>query len=350
MININKQDNSIDEVLLNNFIVENYNFPLDETLLIDKNNIHHIINENFNGLIKYDFSVENRKIIYYQSPSLFIIIKNDNIIKAYSEKITDMYVLFKLIKPLIKIGYSTSVILNKMFYTKSLRVNKEKIDLNEFDDVNELYFPYIKNINNLFKSFLESKESIIIINGNSGTGKSKFSSLYIKFLYNNFLNENKLINIIYLENDDIAITDDFWMYLEDKKIDLVILDDTLVLKNENFVNKLLSYTDGIIKNKTKFIFSGTKIELNSLNEGFRENRIFNLFTFRDLTLKEAFLIWDDNKLPKNRFVEIFTNKDVKKSTLSKLIWEEKNNTKNDFSIDSDIKKEISNNSIGFLNK
>lgn len=181
--------------------------------------------------------------------------------------------------------------------------------LRKEDISNEKYYPYL-NIDLLFKRFYESDENILIMVGEPGLGKSKFSNLAAFYLGHNvniFKPENSTLNIVSVQSIRVLSLEKFWRFLEENKINLVILDDLDFmlsprdleersemdrLKND-FLNNFLSFTDGLIKNKTKFIIT-TNQDYSSIDSALmRKGRLFDLIQLRRLKETEAKNIWTD---------------------------------------------------------
>lgn len=195
-----------------------------------------------------------------------------------------------------------------------------------------------------------SDETILILSGKTGTGKSKFISYILKYLIDNpkilglssdstFASAKDYISVAYIKNEKILASDEFWVQMKEKSYDLVILDDLDYFlsprkqsvdsikedEKDKFVSELLSFTDGLIKNKTKFIIS-TNRDIDAVDEALqRPGRLFDIFSFKDLSNEEALIIWVKNKLKKKCFIKGFSNGSVLQAELGKKISSYKKN-------------------------
>lgn len=213
---------------------------------------------------------------------------------------------------------------NVNFITFSLNGNKISdynitLKLEDFKDDVEEYYPYI-NTEELFKQFTESNENILVISGIPGTGKTRAANLYIKWLLKNpevckkfKLHDDTIegvsdvfsFTVGYVKNEEVLAHDQFWETLTRFNPALVFLDDAdyslTSRKNEiqtarddnknKFLSQLLSFTDGITKNNTKFIIT-TNLEVADIDTAvLRKGRTFDILKFRQLKVEEAKSIW-----------------------------------------------------------
>lgn len=131
--------------------------------------------------------------------------------------------------------------------------------------------------------------------------------------------------------------DEFWRTLQKDLPDFVILDDldymltkrdSEVMTNDDakknaFLNQLLSYTDGVQKNRTKFIIT-TNQHFDDVDTALlRKGRLFDILEFRKLTNDEALKIWLEQELKEDEFHILFQG-DVLQSDLGSEIAKRKN--------------------------
>jgi hypothetical protein len=351
MVYVSKVENTLEETLFSNYIIKNYSFSLLNINVISTINIKDILEEEFNDIKEYKFSNNYEEYKYLQNNDFLITVKSNSEIKILDIYTKDLENLTKLSEIVNNFKYNNSnlhkLFFHKLFYNLKggFIIKKKEITLDQITHITEEYYPYIENVNNLFKNFKLSNEQIIFINGDIGTGKTKFSTLYLNYLHNNLKQD---INVISIDNISIVDKDEFWLYIEDKEIDLIVLDDVDGIEtNKEFVSKILNYTDGMLKNKTKFIISGASINFSNLNKGFRDNRVFKFLTFRDLSKDEAKNIWLSHNLNIDIFNTLFKSSKIKKSLLSKKIFELTNNIMNEYKISEDIEKSNNSKLIGF---
>lgn len=217
-----------------------------------------------------------------------------------------------------------------------LDTNTQAITKGFFYDSKDYYYPYI-DVDDLFNSFFKSSQNILILLGESGTGKSKLEILGINYLLEHpeLIKDNKRNHeIAHVVNPKVLTSDEFWSNLVTHNTQLVIIDDLDyylcsragevispedVLKNE-FLKKLLTFSDGIRNVNTKFIISSNQ-ELKDIDNALlRKGRLFDLLNLRRLTNNEALAIWRKEGLTDDTFK--FTD-DVLASDLSQAVIETK---------------------------
>jgi hypothetical protein len=200
----------------------------------------------------------------------------------------------------------------------SLETMVERFDDKILSNVSKSYYPYI-NTNLLFDQFFTSNENILILAGAPGLGKSKLTTLALKYAQKNInkspQGHDEFISVGIVKSVDILSQDKFWVELEKNSHDFVIIDDLDymltkrdaeivttedVIKN-SFLNQFLSFTDGITHNNVKFIIT-TNQNLSELDPAIlRKGRLFDILELRPLKNEEALSIWKEHGLPKAKF-------------------------------------------------
>ena len=160
------------------------------------------------------------------------------------------------------------------------------------------YIPYI-DTDEMFKQFFGGDENILLLVGKSGTGKSKLTSIAIEYLASNRANSSNR-TVATISDANILLNDFFWYQIRDNRIDLVILDDFDFMlgsrdsedtKHNKFLSKFLTFTDGVRKNKIKFIVT-TNQEYRDMDKAIlRKGRLFDVIEMRELSLEEGLEIW-----------------------------------------------------------
>lgn len=165
-----------------------------------------------------------------------------------------------------------------------------EIELKNDQTVHDAYYPFIKGgIESYFDRFLASSESIIILLGPPGTGKSSF----LRYL----LSSRNLSSTITYEEELLKKDRLFISHLIPgwSNSDVLILEDAdiLLMSRESssnaVMNKLLNVSDGIIKIMSKKIIFTTNLpSVKDVDEAIlRPGRCFDVLEFRELTYKEA---------------------------------------------------------------
>lgn len=389
-------ESDIFDTLYDKFIIENYNCTVDYHQIEPKKISEFIKNlqeNNFKFKI-YKFFQYNTLSLYIQSDDFLIIIVKESKktpIYIYANNLEILEKLYNIFKPFeykntpeLKIKW-TDIIMTARGPSATTKV----LEYDDFKNINELYYPFL-DINLFMREFIYGDENILILCGEPGTGKSKFASLIIKKLLQNekyfeyfsnlskknhsknnneldlidledfiddmyisnfeIKNHNNYYHVLSTKNIDIVSSDEFWD--KAKNNDLVILDDLdflLSSRNENredvqknqFLSNLLSFTDGIQKNKTKIIITTNQPFDTIDNALLRKGRLFAILEFRPLSKKEALKIWESENLDKKDFNKIFKDKDkIKHDELGHEIQKFKRNKKllrkKDFILDESI--------------
>ena len=326
-----------DAIIIYNDFKEGYVFPI-ENLDMKAEKLNSFISdlnqtENFT---KYDYSRSKNNVFYkYISENMIIYVRGNKIdilmdFYTKTEKVSEdaFKIYMKYTEP------SSGV---ECFYT-SYFMNGNQVDSNskvktleDFNYISELYYPYIRT-DVMFEQFFTGDENILLLVGEPGIGKSKLSSLALKFAFQNtqFLPydkqkdnpglEEQYISAGYVKSTEVLSDDKFWRQLEKGLYDFVIIDDldymltkrdaelqTAEDKTKNdFLNQFLSFTDGVEKNHTKFIIT-TNQRYDDIDSALlRKGRLFNILELRSLDKAEALAIWLSNKLSEKEFNELYS--------------------------------------------
>lgn len=158
-------------------------------------------------------------------------------------------------------------------------------------------------LNNDFKN---SKESILFLTGKPGVGKTSF----IRYMLKNYkmtkpksagsFIDEEMPNVAYIKDTALMAESEFWSTMASKKFDLIIFDDldnALSSReegnNSNFVNNLLSYSDGIFGITSRIVIT-TNMEVKNIDQALlRPGRCFDFLELNPLTSQEALRIWQE---------------------------------------------------------
>ena len=326
-----KKTETLEDLLFDKFISENYNhsFSLD---LVNKKKLQKILKRK--SLENFIFETSPKLYIeYYNSDEIFIILSS-----SYSDKECSISVFSKTLKELnlmyveiyeksvkellmkedILINFTTFNMINGALVSSTNRMDKDV-----FEDISPDFYPFL-NTETFVEEFISKQENILVLSGDTGVGKTKFASLILKLSINKYdllnktrqksirdfyeINGFKELNIAYLKNEDILSSDQFWNSLKQQQFDYILLDDLdymisprkqnvsneLEVRSSKFVSQLLSFTDGIIANNTKFILTSNKESKEIDKALMRSGRMFDILSFRQLSYKEAFSIFKKN--------------------------------------------------------
>ncbi len=155
------------------------------------------------------------------------------------------------------------------------------------------FYPWLQgsSVEEFLDNYYKSEESILLLYGNPGTGKSNL----LKFLLHKY-NDSALITY----QDDIRDLDKMFSYfLKSTEKFLIIEDaDEFLVKRQNgntSMKRLLNIADGLTSNKDKkVIFTTNLTNLNSIDPALiREGRCYGTFKFDLLAQEEAKLVAKD---------------------------------------------------------
>lgn len=215
--------------------------------------------------------------------------------------------------------YKKGDIAKKTFYKYS----------NEFSYIIPNLYPWL-DINKLVDAFTESNENILILTGDPWVGKTTL----VKYLITHFIEKNGVkddddVTIAYCKDEKMVEDDEFWIDLNMSEYNLLILDDfdnglaprTENQKDNSFVSKLLSFSDGVLDSKVKVIIT-TNRDLDAIDSAImRPWRCFDVLKLRSLSVPEALDVWTKNlELSQESFDTIFDS-DYEKITQSHLMSE-----------------------------
>ena len=202
-------------------------------------------------------------------------------------------------------------------------------EIGDFSGVSKLYYPFL-NTDEMFKQYFISKDKLLLLAGEPGTGKTKIVDLMMQYCIKKpemlgytqeEIDEGVDISIGYVKNIDVLHLDNFWGHLSAVEYDIVILDDVdhMLIDRKNpintgddvnrkkFISHFLSFTDGIFDKKTKFVIT-TNQEVSSIDRAIlRKGRCFDILKFRRLTNKEGMHIWKESNLKEEIYQEEFAD-------------------------------------------
>jgi len=311
-----------DALVFNNIVNDEYTNPIEDL------SIKH---DEFNDFIKsielynftiYDFTSGKRVLKYYKSDKAMLIVSGTHsktlFLDIYTKTLEDSEKIFKQYNKYSTDDESDGIFITNYFIENgSVQNSVERLEKSDYK-ANKLYYPYIKT-DSMFNQFFGNQENILLLCGKPGTGKSKMVSLMFNYMIDNveFLPNSKdkdedllIPDIAYVKNIEVLANDSWWKQISNRNYDLVVLDDLdffLTSRNKEvqthedelknkFLSQFLSFTDGIIKNNTKFVIT-TNQEYNDIDNALlRKGRLFDILELRTLNNDEAQNIWKDNNL------------------------------------------------------
>lgn len=311
--------------------------------------------KNKENLDEYDYTISKHNIeVTYKSNNIIICVSGSTksiYLDIYSKNEEKLNFLFKTYMKYYEVNISEIECFFDSYYLRNGQVDSNTVIkyFKDFKDLDEDYYPYI-DLDIMYEQFAVGYENILLCVGDPGLGKSKLASMILKYA---FLNpeklpydklsegsdiDNQFINVAYVKSPEILSKDEFWRKLENLTPDFVIIDDLdyMLTKRDaeiqthedtiknNFLNQFLSFTDGVNKNKTKFIIT-TNQPYDSIDTAIlRKGRIFDILELRKLKKEEAKNIWLNKELDISDFEKIFNDDYILSADLGSEIAKRKN--------------------------
>lgn len=331
----------LEDVMLQNYIADNYIFPIVNAAVREEKLEEFIktIEKKYPDTIttKVDFNVTSKFIYQEAEGKFFIELSTDAKNKTYLLNIygttyaiaSDIYDLSKHYEP-SAMGIYIEVDHYFLDGQGNMNTRKEFVEKSDIVDVSKMYYPYL-DTDVLFKKYAISSESILLLAGQPGVGKTKLVALLQNYIFDNpgifdfkkdTVSGEMYFKAAYIKNEEILARDTFWEELNKSKYTLIFLDDadncllprdSEVYTSEDanrkkFISQLLSFTDGIDENKTKIIITTNRNIDNIDTAILRRGRTFDILEMQPLSYGEAKEIWEVSDLPSEEFDELFKDK------------------------------------------
>lgn len=331
-------DDSISTRLFAKWVCERYSFSLDKVTRIQEETMDYFSNEKIFDQRLNLKGGSFKNCIVYNSDAMIVF--TQRIIESDLEKVDTFFELFTKDVEVFKryyeniVNYDETVKANNIqveYFSFSLasyggvQENCEYFKKEIFDSVvGDVYAPYL-DIDLLFEEFLNSKSPILQFTGKPGLGKSKLITLFIKHLlaHPEYLHDQSILKIARPTDSKVLAEDDFWVSLRQGNFKALILDDIdyiLQQRNEvldssedklhnDIVNKMLTFTDGLLHQKTKILIT-TNVSYKKIDKALsRDFRLFDSIELRALRQEEALNVWLNRfKLKKLAFETAFKGK------------------------------------------
>lgn len=331
-------DDSISTRLFANWVSKRYEFSLDKVTKIQEETMNHFIEQDiFEQTLNLKGGGFKNSLVFNDS---VLIVFTQRQIDSESEKADTFFELFAKDFEAYKSNYNTIIEFDEAIKSNNIQVEYASFSMSPhmgvqesceyyekqiFDSVvGDVYEPYL-DIDLLFEEFLNSKSPILQFTGKPGLGKSKLITLFIKHLLArpDYLYDQSILKIARPTESKILAEDDFWVALRQGNYKALILDDIdyiLQQRNEtlessedklhnDIVNKMLTFTDGLLHQKTKILIT-TNISYKKIDKALsRDFRLFDSIELRALRQEEALNIWVNRfDLQKSSFDTVFKSK------------------------------------------
>lgn len=343
---------SLDEAMIQNYIANNYVFPLVNMEIMDSH--YHEFIDNVTKLygndVKFDEIIisSTNKTANLELTTVFFVELNYNhkgknwTVNVYTNDYNDTNKILEYIKKYEPAGMGIVIEVDNYYIENNgaLTTRKEFKEKKDIIDVSPLYYPYL-NTDAMFKKYAYSSESILMLLGQSGLGKTKLVALLEKYMFDHpdYFNCGKsdyilsdaeiTFKIAYVKNEEILARDTFWEEINNISYNIIFLDDAddcLLprdsevytaedVNRKKFMSQLLSYTDGINTNDTKVIIT-TNRPANMIDKAaLRRGRTFDILQLKPLTRDEAKVIWEHYDLDPETFDKLFKESTVLQSEI-----------------------------------
>lgn len=175
-----------------------------------------------------------------------------------------------------------------------LKWSTKNLSTADMKDIRYELYPKI-NVPAMMDQYVKSKSNVLVLASDPGTGKT---SLMRRAIADLAIRKEQDVTAVYIKDPAILRRDDFYGKLTDAAPDFVLLDDfdtgleSRRLSDDNeIIEKLLSYSNGVFKNKTKIVIT-TNRKLNNLDDALgRPGRCFNILAIPPLDYHEARMVW-----------------------------------------------------------
>lgn len=186
------------------------------------------------------------------------------------------------------------------WFYKNKNGHTDSMSINITQDIvpKDCYYPYITGgIDNFLRAYQESSESVLILYGAPGTGKTSF-------LRNYLISRNLSALITY---DESILSDDgiFVKFITHKHHDVMIIEDADLLiqsreiDNNKMMTKFLNVSNGLVQfNNKKLIFTTNITNINKIDSALiRPGRCFGVIEFKPLSFGEANVLCKEERMP-----------------------------------------------------
>lgn len=357
-------ESSLTKSMFQKYIMDKYPVGGPSEIVSKNENIFDILDEkfSFNTVHKFKSLDGFRETIVIEIETAALILEYSIIetrISFFGVSLSSVEKLYSEVYDIIsnlKTPKDVCIVLHS-YFLESGRIDSSvnEFFIEDFQDLDDRYFPDFESTNEFFRQFIVSKEKICVLSGTAGTGKSKLAKSFLKYVINN-KDSHKLLNATtdietgtvyihmgYLSDERLLSFEGFWKMLEDEWLSAVIMDDidTALMARKNEVvseleeqqNKIMSFflssTDGIQENTTKFFITTNRLADDFDPAILRKGRLFDILELSPFKREEALKIWLDEGLSLEDFIVEFGEDDgfILQADLASLIYEYSYNDK-----------------------
>ena len=192
-------------------------------------------------------------------------------------------------------------------YDSQRRISYNEIPVKESNNIKDAFYPsitekYNVTVNEFIDEYLKSDESVLLLTGKKGSGKTELIRQIIA-------RSDKNAQITF--NKEIIKDNSFYYdFFSSDYYNILIIEDAddILMKRESgndIMDLFLNLSDGIVSNKEKkFIFTSNLPNLNSIDDALlRNGRCFATIEFKTLTEEHGKTIAEDLNIEYNSSIE-----------------------------------------------
>lgn len=192
-------------------------------------------------------------------------------------------------------------------YDSQRRISYNEIPVKESNNIKDVFYPsitekYNVTVNEFIDEYLKSDESVLLLTGKKGSGKTELIRQIIA-------RSDKNAQITF--NKEIIKDNSFYYdFFSSDYYNILIIEDAddILMKRESgndIMDLFLNLSDGIVSNKEKkFIFTSNLPNLNSIDDALlRNGRCFATIEFKTLTEEQGKAIAKDLNIEYNNSIE-----------------------------------------------